>query len=149
MNDAHKPRKEADFFTFLQSVMKRPQMYTGIKSFTLIASVISGWLRATQDFDFEESEQKKTFKRFQKYIEDRPYGLRAREFSDLPPTPSWNKIILIRTHREEGALELFFEYLEEYIFQGKEFIENVEFHWKNHLEHQKDCHIIKGWKKSK
>lgn len=42
---------------------------------------------------------------------------------------------------------MFFEYLDEYIFQGKEFIENVEFHWKNHLEHQKDCHIIKGWKK--
>lgn len=147
-DDFNFSKREADFFTFLQAMMKRPQMYTGIKSFTLIASLISGWLRATDDFDFEESEQEKTFKKLQKYIEDRPFGLRATEFSDLPPTPSWNKIILIRTHREEGALELFFEYLDAYIFQGKECIENVEFHWKHHLEHQKDCHIIKQWKKA-
>jgi hypothetical protein len=140
-------RKEADFFTMLQTLLKRPQMYVGSNSFTLVTSLISGWLRAMEDFDFEESAQEKTFEKFQKYIENRPFKIRANEYSDLPPTPSWNKIICFRSHTEENALEMFSEYLDEYAFQGKGFIENVEFQWKNHLEHQKDCHIIKRWKK--
>lgn len=145
--DINSARKEADFFTFLQNMLKRPQMYVGNKSFTLISSIILGWFKASEDFGFEKNEQEKTFQRFQKYIEERPFRLRATEFSDLPPTPSWNKIILFRNFIEESALKMFSEYVDEFIFQGKEFIEDVEFHWKNHLEHQKDCHIIKRWKK--
>ncbi len=143
--------REVDFFTLLKVILKRPEMYVGRKSFTLITSLISGWLRATEDFDFEESKQEKIYKDFHKYIEAKPFWLRATGYSDLPPTPTWDKIIWFRTAHvsmEEKALETFAEYFDEFAFQEKGYIDYVEFHWKNHLEHQKKCHIIKGWKKS-
>ncbi len=144
-------RHEYDFYDFLKIFFKRSAMYFGVTSFTLTINAILGWLEAAKDFGFEESEQEKTFKRFQKYIEERPFWLRATEFSELPPTPSWDKIIRFRTAHisiEEKALETFAEYFDEFAFQEKGYIDYVEFHWKNHLEHQKKCHIIKGWKKS-
>ena len=147
-----KPRNECDFFEFLKVIFKRSVMYISRTSFTLVVSLIEGWLKAIEDFDFEESEQEKTFKNFQRYIEDKPFWIRAsEENASLPPTPSWNKIIWFRTAHiamEEKALETFAEYFDEFAFQGKGFVEYVEFHWKNHLEHQKDCHIIKRWKNS-
>ena len=147
--DLFSARKEIDFFGLIKMMQKRIAMYVGSTSFTLATILISGWLRAVRDFEFEESEQEQTFKNFQKYIEDRPFWLRAeQEDSNLPPTPSWNKIIWFRSHTEKNALETFSEYFDEFAFQGKGYIDYVEFHWKNHLEHQKDCHIIKQWKRS-
>lgn len=140
--------KEPDFFGLLQMLLKRPQMYFGKISFTLTEKLISGWMRATKDFDFEESEQEKTFKAFQQYIEERPFGFRATQYIDLLPSPNWNKIICFRCFNEEMALELFATFFDEFAFQGKGYIEKVEFHWKNHLEHQKKCQIIREWESS-
>lgn len=144
-------RRELDFFGFVKMISKRISAFVGRESFTLFTLIILGWLRATDDFDFVESEQEKTFKSFQKYIEEKPFWLRAEGYADLPPTPTWDKIIWFRTAHdsiEEKALETFVEYFDEFAFQEKGFIEYVEFHWKTQLEHQKDCHIIKGWKTS-
>lgn len=125
-------RKEKEFFDILKMMPKRIAMYVGRNSFTLMTCILEGWLRATKDFCFEESEQEKTFINFQKYIEDRPHGLRA-ESDNLPPKPSWNKIIWMRTahvQKEEKALEMFADYFDEFAFQGKGFIESIEFFWK-------------------
>ena len=130
-------RKEMNFFGLIKTLQKRIAMYVGSISFTLAVSLISGWLKATEDFEFEESEQEKIFKDFQKYIEDKPFGLRAIEYLDLPPMPAWNKIIWFRTARtqkEEGALELFAKYFDEFAIQGKGFVEDIEFSWKVHHE---------------
>jgi hypothetical protein len=138
--DIFKDRKEADFFELLQAILKRAAMYFGSNSFTSVTNFILGWLRATQDFGFEETKHEKTFKRFQQYIEDRPFWLRAeQEGVDLPPTPSWNKIIWFRTahiQKEEKALEMFAEYFDEFAFQDKGLVDYVEFHWKVHFETQ-------------
>lgn len=145
-------RKKIAFFDLLKTLTNRITAYVGKKSFTLTVSIINGWLRAAKDFDFEESKQEKTFKNFQRYIENRPFWLRADHAdSNLPPTPSWDKIIWFRTAHaamEEKALETFAEYIDEFAFRDKGFIKDVEFHWKNHLENQKDCHIVKAWKNS-
>ncbi len=145
--DDFSAKREAKFFELLQAILKRPAMYFGRSSFTLVTNFISGWLRATQDFELEESEEEKTFKKFQKYIEERPFRLRV-EGDNLPSTPPWNKIIWEWTahiQKEEKALEMFEKYFDEFAFQGKESVEYIEFHWKNHLEHQKKCHIVRGW----
>jgi hypothetical protein len=137
-DDINTAIRAADFFEILKAILKRPAMYFGSKRFTSATNFISGWLRATQDFGFQETNQEKTFKRFQQYIEDRPFSLRAEQVGfDLPPTPSWNKIIWARTshiQEEEKALEMFTTYFDEFAFQGKESIEYVEFHWKVHHE---------------
>lgn len=149
--DLFSSRKEIDFFSLIKTLQKRIAAYVGSTSFSLATNLILGWLRAVQDFKFAESEQEKTFKKFQKYIEDKPFWLRATEYSDLPPTPSWDKIIWFRTAHismEEKALETFTEYFDEFAFQKKGYIDYVEFHWKNHLEHQKECRISKRWKSS-
>lgn len=129
-------KRKCDFFVFLKDVIfKRIVGYVGSKSFTLATNMISGWLRATKDFDLQESEQEITFKNFQKYIEDRPFWLRETDDSGLPPTPPWNKIIWQWTahiQKEEKALEMFSAYFDEFAFQGKGFVEYVEFHWKVH-----------------
>ena len=135
--DPFSAKREIDFFSLLKKLQKGIAAYVGIISFTLAVSLIEGWFRAIQDFEFKESEQEKTFKKFQKYIEDRPYGLRATEYSDLPPMPSWDKVIWFRTahtQKEEKALEMFAEYLDEFVFQGKGLVESVEFYWKVHHE---------------
>ena len=136
-DDINTPRREVDFFELSKSIFKIPASYVGSKSFTLVISLLLGWMRATKDFGFKENEQEKTFEKFQGYIEDRPFGLRANEYSDLPPTPTWNKIILFWTGLipdEEKALEMFAKYFDEFAFQGKGYIEYVEFHWKIHLD---------------
>jgi hypothetical protein len=137
-DDSNTAIREADFFEILKIILKRPTMYFGRDAFTSTTNFILGWLRATRDFGFEETEQEKTFKRFRRYIEDRPFWLRAeQEGLDLPPTPSWNKIIWEWTahiQKEEKALEMFTEYFDEFAFQGKESVEYVEFHWKVHHE---------------
>ena len=131
-------RKQVDFFGVIKMLQKSIAMYVGSNSFTLLTFILSGWLKATQDFGLEESEQEKTFKDFQKYIEDRPFWLRAeQECFDLPPKPFWNKIIWEWTahiQKEEKALEMFAEYFDEFAIQGKGFVEYVEFHWKVHHE---------------
>ncbi|HEY0461353.1 MAG TPA: hypothetical protein VGC97_19620 [Pyrinomonadaceae bacterium] len=131
--DLFASRKEIDFFGLIKILEKRIAMYVGSNSFTLLTFILSGWMRATQDFGLEESEQEKIFKNFQKYIEDRPFWLRA-ENSDLPPKPTWSKIILEWTahiQKEEKALEMFAEYFGEFAFQGKGCVDYVEFHWKS------------------
>ncbi len=151
-DDVNTTRREADFFELLKAVLKGPAMYFGCISFTSVTSFIFGWVRSTQDFDFEESEQEKIFKSFQQYIEDRPFGLRAeQEGASLPPTPPWNRLILTRTAHvaaEEKALEIFTEYFDEFAFQEKGYVDYVEKRWKNAFEHQKECHIVRGWENS-
>lgn len=143
--------RNVDFFTFLKAILERPEMYVGSKSFTFIISLISGWIRVTEDFDLQQNEQEKTFKNFQKYIEERPIGLRANGYSNLPPIPAWNKIIWFWSSLvpdEEKSLEMFAKYFDEFAFQGKGYVKDIEVKWKKDVEHQKDCHIIKRWKNS-
>ncbi len=136
--DRFSARKEMQFFDILKMMPGRIAMCVGSNSFTLAMSLILGWLKAIEDFSFEASEQEKIFKKFQKYIEDRPFGLRAEsENYDLPPKPSWNKIIWMRTahtQKEEKALEMFAEYFDEFAVQGKGSVETIEFYWKVHHE---------------
>jgi hypothetical protein len=147
--DLFRERREIDLFGIMKMMFKRIAMYVGSNFFTLLTFVLFGWLRARQDFNFEESAQEKIFRDFQKYIEDRPFWLRAEQTGfDLPPMPSWNKILWFRTahiQKEEKALEMFAEYFDEFAFQGKGCIEYVEFHWKVHHETlEKFDHFVEG-----
>lgn len=125
------PGKGLDFNSFLKAIITRPAMYLGRTSFSLIVSMISGWLRAVEDFDLTESEQEKNFGNFRSYLEERPAYLRPINDSGLPPRPTWNRIIMTNSRNEEKALEVFRDYVEEFIFQAKGHIENVEYHWNN------------------
>lgn len=131
-----KSRNEYDFFSFVKMMTERISSFVGSNSFTLLTFVLSGWLHATLDFEFDKTEQEDTFRKFQKYIEDRPFWLRAEEKGfDLPAKPPWNKIIWEWTahiNKEEKALEMFAEYFDEFAFQAKGSVEYIEFHWKVH-----------------
>lgn len=142
-SDPFPSRKEMDLFSLIRSMTKRVSMFVGTKSFTLLTFVLDGWVRATQDFGLVESDQEITYRRFKAYIESKPHWLRAEiENPSLPAPPSWRKLILEWTaheNLEEKAIEKFAEYFDEFAFQGKGYVDRVEFHWKNHLEHVTEC----------
>jgi hypothetical protein len=119
--------QRTSLFALLKEVRKRPAMYVGSNSFTLVATMISGWLRAINDFELEESEEEQTFRAFQQYIELKDINL---------PSPPWNKIIWFHSMSEDAALKLFFEYLDEFAFQKKNYVESVEFRWR--AKHDKE-----------
>ena len=102
-------------------MIKRPALYVGTYSFSRIVIFISGWMKAIKDFRLKETEEEQKFRRFQKYIEEKGLAL---------PSPSWDKIIWYWTMADDEAFKKFFEWLDEFAFQEKGFVENIEFHWK-------------------
>jgi hypothetical protein len=126
-----------DFFSFFERVIKRTPLYVGLNSFTLARTMIAGWFRAARDFGLADSDQEGVFRRFKHYLERRPIWLRTDNDRDLPPSPSWHKLIrewASHVSNEEKALEMFLTYFDEYGLQGKEHIDYLEFHWKAHNE---------------
>lgn len=112
---------QVDFYTLVKAVIARPPMYLGTISFRLLVQFINGYLRAIKDFNLEETEQEKTFLEFAHYIETKYVNLSG---------PSWDKIIWYKTMNDFGAFQLFHECLNEFAFQGKKTVDNVEYHWK-------------------
>lgn len=119
-----------DFFGFLKLILRRPKMYAGNgQTFTLIVSLISGWLFATQDFDLEKSEQENIFEDLTRYISEKAFWLRPLKDSGLPPPPHWKNVLLAQYQTEDEALDAFTLYIDEYAFQGKRSVAEVEYRW--------------------
>lgn len=141
-SDRLEAKKKIDFYGLVQAVVTRISSFVGTSSFSLLVTLLDGWVRAIEDFEFEETYQEKYFREFKAYLEAHPYWLRSKSDAIMVESgPSWDKLILEWTahiQREEKAIEKFAKYFDEYAFQGKRCVEYVETHWKYDQEKEKE-----------
>ena len=109
----------------LPAVVGRPAMYVGSCSFKLVAEFILGWLKATSELEYEETDYERRFKNLLRYVE---------EFDINIPGPAWHKIIWFWTMNDKKAFELFSQYVDEYLIQSKGWIQRIEFHMDRRLK---------------
>jgi len=122
---AASPRPSPEFRELLLLVINRPALFVGNSCFSLIAAFINGWLRATADLQYKESDYERKFVRLLKYIETFDINL---------PGPSWNSIIWFWTMHDDGAIELLKQYIDEYIDQEKGWIQRIEYQMQRRLD---------------
>jgi hypothetical protein len=92
--------------TLIKEIRKRPELYVGQKSLSLIQAYIYGWLNR----DEENVSDSHLIGAFQKWIQEK-YKIKS--------TQSWARIILFYSQDERMALNNFFELFEEFLEQEK------------------------------
>ena len=108
----------------IPAILARPALYVGNSSFHLIAAFLEGWLRSTFEMQYPESDYERKLRSLFRYIE---------EFDINLPGPSWSSIIWYWTGSDEKAIELFSNYIHEYIGQQKGWIQRIEYHMERRL----------------
>jgi hypothetical protein len=97
--------KDEYFDQILQDIKARPGMFLGSCSITRLRSFLDGYQNARADLGLPRTEQEKVFDGFQHWVQTR---------FKVTSTQGWDTIILLHSSDEQGALQLFFDLLEQF-----------------------------------
>lgn len=96
----------SDLSELLLDIKKRPALFLGIASLSLLYVFLSGYKYARKEFNLPISSEEQHLEGFQNWL---PLRL------NINTTCSWDRVIITFCRDEKKALELFFEFYSEYL----------------------------------